>query len=114
MYEYNAEVVRVVDGDTVDLRVDVGFKCSFNDRFRLEGIDAPESRTRDLIEKKAGLAAKDFLSDYLPVGRTITVKTGKPGKYGRWIATLYRDGVNVNQLMVKEGHARPYDGGKRA
>ena len=85
MYEYSATIRRVVDGDTVDVTLDLGFDILYNSRIRLHGIDTPESRTRDLEEKKYGLAAKAFVEDYLPVGsiRTLTTVKDKAGKYGR-------------------------------
>lgn len=109
MFEYTAIVVRIVDGDTVDLDVDLGFKTRRKDRFRLEGIDTPEVRTKDKIEKAAGLAASARLAELIPVGSEVTVRTNKPGKYGRWIATILKDGVDINQQLVKEGHAVPYE-----
>lgn len=102
-------MIRIVDGDTVDLDVDLGFRTSFKDRFRLKGIDAPEQRTRDLIEKKAGLAATARLQELIPVGSQVIVETDKAGKYGRWIATIYANDVDINQQMIKEGHATPYE-----
>lgn len=108
MYKYKAIVLRIVDGDTVDLDVDLGFKTRRKDRFRLEGIDTPEIRTKDKIEKAAGLAAKARLAELTPVGSEVTVQTNKPGKYGRWIATIFKGDTDINQQLLKEGHAKPY------
>jgi micrococcal nuclease len=118
MFEYRvAGVVKVVDGDTVDLIIDLGFRMTMTDRFRLYGINAPESNRK--ASRVAGKAATEWLKLKL-LGRklrihTIKVKKGdKRGKYGRWLAIIFReieDGEweNVNLLMVKEGHALEVD-----
>ena len=116
MYEYRATIRRVVDGDTVDITLDLGFDILYNNRIRLLGIDTPESRTRDLEEKKLGLAAKDRVKELCPVGSTVTVKTTKDGrgKFGRILGEIYVGDVNVNQLLIEEGHAVEYFGGKKS
>jgi len=116
LYNYKAKVVRVVDGDTVRMDINLGFGIIMsNESVRLVGIDAPESRTRDLVEKEKGLASKDFLISLLPVGTDIIVQTtlDKSGKYGRVLGVLVKDQVNLNELMVAEGLAVVYNGGKR-
>jgi len=117
MYEYSAKIRRWVDGDTVDVTLDLGFDILYNNRIRLYGINTPESRTRDLEEKKRGLAAKDRVKELCPVGSSITLKTTKDGrgKFGRILGEIFVPGVvqSVNQLLVEEGHAVEYDGGKR-
>ena len=115
MYEYRAIIRRVVDGDTVDITLDLGFDILYNNRIRLLGIDTPESRTRDLEEKKLGLAAKDRVKELCPVGSTVTVKSTKDGrgKFGRILGEIYVGDVNVNKLLVEEGHAVEYFGGKK-
>ena len=115
MYEYRAIIRRVVDGDTVDITLDLGFDILYNNRIRLLGIDTPESRTRDLEEKKLGLAAKDRVKELCPVGSTVTVKTTKDGrgKFGRILGEIYVGDVNVNKLLVEEGNAVEYFGGKK-
>ena len=115
MYEYRATIRRVVDGDTVDITLDLGFDILYNNRIRLLGIDTPESRTRDLEEKKLGLAAKDRVKELCPVGSTVTVKTTKDGrgKFGRILGEIYVGDVNVNKLLIEEGHAVEYFGGKK-
>ena len=115
MYEYKAIIRRVVDGDTVDITLDLGFDILYNNRIRLLGIDTPETRTRDLEEKKLGLAAKDRVKELCPVGSTVTVKTTKDGrgKFGRILGEIYVGDVNVNKLLVEEGHAVEYFGGKK-
>ena len=92
MYEYAIkEIVKVVDGDTVDIVIDLGFNLSKKERVRLAGIDTPESRTRDLEEKAMGLEAKDFLTRRLNDGMAsgLRVKTEKDGKYGRMLGHLF-------------------------
>ena len=116
MYEYRATIRRVVDGDTVDITLDLGFDILYNNRIRLVGIDTPESRTRDLEEKKLGLAAKERVRELCPVGSTVTVKTTKDGrgKFGRILGEIYVGDVNVNKLLIEEGHAVEYFGGKKS
>ena len=86
MYEYNCKIVRVVDGDTVDVDIDLGFGLWIhNERIRMYGIDTPESRTRDLVEKKYGLFAKEFVEAHLPLDSIAVLRTQKDrsGKFGR-------------------------------
>ena len=119
---YRCKVTRVIDGDTVDATIDLGFKILYADRIRLMGIDTPESRTRNKREKALGLASKARLKELLaaaPVGKRgakwITLETTKQGtgKFGRILGTLYVAGVNVNQALIDEGHARWYMGGSK-
>jgi micrococcal nuclease len=115
MYTYRVtKVNRVVDGDTVDITIDLGFDIHYKARVRMYGINAPESRTRDLEEKKRGLAAKDRLVELLAVG-DVTIKTSKDktGKFGRLLGELFVAGVNINEQLIEEGHGVPYFGGKR-
>jgi len=117
MYTYNAKVDRVVDGDTVDALVDLGFDTWKKVRIRLHGIDAWESRTRDLEEKARGLAAKDRLAEVLELeneGKFILVSHGV-GKYGRCLGEIFltENSDSVNNLLISEGHATEYYGGKR-
>ena len=118
MYEYRATIRRVVDGDTVDITLDLGFDILYNNRIRLLGIDTPESRTRDLEEKKRGLAAKDRVKALCPEGSEVTVKTTKDGKgkFGRILGEIYVNGIlqSINQLLIEEGHAVEYFGGKKS
>lgn len=112
MYEYRCEVVKVIDGDTVDVDIDLGFGVWLRkERIRMYGIDTPESRTRDLEEKKYGLAAKDFLTKWLSAGN-ITLKTQKDaeGKFGRILGELWYGDVNINRKMIEEHHAVEYMG----
>ena len=95
--------------------VDLGFDIVYNDRVRLYGINTPESRTRDLEEKKLGLAAKDRVKELCPVGSSIMIKTTKDGKgkYGRILGEIFVGDVSVNKQLVEEGHAVEYFGGKK-
>ena len=113
MYEYKCKVKRVVDGDTMDVILDLGFDVHHAVRVRMAGIDTPESRTRDLDEKARGKLAKAFLKDWLNQEnekKKIVVKTFKKskGKFGRVIAEIWVDDVNVNEDMIKCYHAVPY------
>ena len=105
---------RIVDGDTIDVAIDLGFDIHYNTRVRLHGINTPECRTRDLEEKKRGLAAKARLQELL-VGDYLTIKTklDKSGKFGRVLGEIFMKNVNINERLVEEGHATPYFGGKR-
>jgi len=120
MYEYKAMVRRVVDGDTVDLDLDLGCSIHVYERCRLYGINAPESFgvKKNSKEYKAGIAAKEYLRSLIE-GKEVMVQTfkDKKGKYGRYLATiilvLRGETINVNLLMEREGHAVAYFGGKR-
>ena len=103
----------MVDGDTIDVTLDLGFDVRLHkQRCRLAGIDTPESRTRDLAEKKLGLAAKDRLIE-LCVG-SITIKSFGKGKYGRILAIPYTENnEDICQMLINEGHAVEYWGGKK-
>lgn len=116
MYEYRATIRRWVDGDTVDLDIDLGFGIVYaNQRVRLFGIDAFESRTRDLQEKQKGLAAKDFVNHMAPVGTQVTLRSKKDGKgkFGRILGEIIIDTPegqqNLNTLLTFEGHAVRYE-----
>ena len=113
------EIHKVVDGDTIDADIDLGFDISLTKRIRLAGIDTPESRTADAYEKKLGLQAKEWLKHKLENAKDIIIKTELPDsteKYGRIIGHLYINGeeVSVNNQMISEGHAWNYDGGTKA
>ena len=122
MYTYNIELLRVVDGDTIDAKIDLGFDVSVKKRVRFLGVNAPESRTRDLEEKAKGLAAKDRVKQLLEGANIIQLQSHGVGKYGRCLGELHIDVVDgqekitlesVNKLLIKEGHAVEYHGGKR-
>ena len=107
----------IIDGDTLDVLADLGFGGKIECRLRLVGINTPESRTRNLEEKTLGLAAKAFLKSAIAESDSVDFLSHGTGKYGRVLATLYsvKSGkkTDINKLMVREGHAREYHGGKR-
>ena len=121
-YIYRAKLDRVVDGDTVDALIDVGFDIWFKKRIRFMGLDTWESRTRDLEEKKLGKLAKErtrqLLEDVSSKSVYFRVKSHGLGKYGRVLGEIFimdKDGKqwNVNETLIAEGHAYVYDGGKK-
>ena len=111
MYEYNCEVTRIVDGDTVDVIIDLGFDISYKSRVRLYGIDTPESRTRNKDEKVRGLMSKQYLVDELSKGQVV-IKTykDKKGKFGRVLGEMYVADRNINLMMVDDYMAVKYKG----
>ena len=114
MYEYKCKILRVVDGDTVDATVDLGFDTWKFIRIRLVGINTPESRTRDLEEKARGLAAKDFVVSILKKhNNQFILHSQGVGKYGRCLGEIFLGDVKLNDLLITEGHAVAYQGGKR-
>ena len=114
MYIYNAKCIKVVDGDTIDAQIDLGFDTHKVIRIRLVGINAPESRTRDLEEKTRGLAAKQFVIDILKKHHNnFILHSQGVGKYGRCLGEIFLGDVKLNDLLKSEGHAVAYDGGKR-
>lgn len=117
MYEYKVlEVCKVVDGDTVDVVLDLGFSLSLKQRVRLAGLDAPEILSKDAEERKLGFEARDYaqfwLSSKMPEG--VTIKTSKDDKYGHILGVLSsRDGSVLNDLLVHKGYAWSYKGGTK-
>ena len=118
MYTYKAKLDRVIDGDTIDANINLGFDITVHKRIRLAGIDSPESRTRDLEEKKRGMASKARLIEWLDKGNLV-VESKEVGKYGRvlGVLTVYPDSldlpININDALVKEVYAVVYWGGKK-
>jgi len=117
MYEYRCTVVKIIDGDTVDVDIDLGFGVWLKkERIRLYGIDTPESRTRDLEEKKYGLAAKEFLTGMLDDEGGVVLKTHKDaeGKFGRILGELWRTtdfaDKSINEYLIEKRHAVRYMG----
>jgi micrococcal nuclease len=119
MYEYRVKkVLKVVDGDTIDVDIDLGFSVSFTQRVRLAGIDTPESRTTDLKEKALGLEVKEYLKNLLDGAEDIVIQTEKPDsseKYGRILGWLFinDEDISLNEKMISEGYAWEYDGGTK-
>ena len=118
-YVYRIRSVhKVVDGDTIDADIDLGFDISLTKRIRLAGIDTPESRTTDTFEKKLGLEVKEWLKEKLKFAKDILIKTELPDsteKYGRIIGHLYINGeeTSINNQMIISGYAWEYDGGTK-
>lgn len=116
MYEYRVKkVLKIVDGDTIDVDIDLGFDISYMQRVRLAGIDTPESRTTDKAEKVLGLEVKDKLKKAIDAATNIVIKTEKPDsseKYGRILGWVFLDGntVSINQTLIDEGYAWGYMG----
>jgi micrococcal nuclease len=121
MYEYKCKILRVVDGDTVDVDIDLGFGVWMHrERVRMMGIDTPESRTRDKVEKKFGLASKAKLKELLPIGSMQVLKTeidrsgeDKKGKFGRILGDFIVDDKRCTDILIKEGYAVAYFGGSK-
>ena len=118
MYEYKCKILRVVDGDTVDVDIDLGFGVWMHkERVRMMGIDTPESRTRDKVEKAFGLASKARLKELLPIGSMSVLKTeidrsgeDKKGKFGRILGDFIVDGKRCTEILIQEGYAVLYTG----
>jgi micrococcal nuclease len=116
MFEYRVkQVTKIVDGDTIDVDIDLGFSISYSQRLRLAGIDTPESRTTDKFEKTLGLESKEYLKYKFKDAKEIVVKTEKPDsseKYGRILGWVYLDGnaKSVNEQMIEDGYAWGYMG----
>ncbi len=119
MYEYRVKkVLKVVDGDTIDVDIDLGFNVSYTQRVRLAGIDTPESRTTDLKEKALGLEVKEYLKHSLEGAEDVVIQTEKPDsseKYGRILGWLFinDEEVSLNEKMINDGYAWEYDGGTK-
>ena len=113
MYEYKCKVTRVVDGDTVDIDIDLGFGVWLHkERVRIYGIDTPESRTRDKVEKRFGLLAKEFVKGFVK-GSSVILRTQKydaKGKFGRILGDIIVDDKSLSETMIQEHHAVAYHG----
>jgi micrococcal nuclease len=116
MFQYYVKkVTNVVDGDTIDVEIDLGFDISFNSRVRLAGIDTPESRTSDKAEKVLGLESKEYLKSKIKDAKSVVIKTEKMDsseKYGRILGWIYLDGsdISINEQMISQGYAWGYMG----
>ncbi len=121
MYEYKCKILRVVDGDTVDIDIDLGFGIWMHkERVRMMGIDTPESRTRDKVEKAFGLASKARLKELLPIGSISVLKTeidrsgeDSRGKFGRILGDFYIQDKKATDILIEEGYAVAYHGGSK-
>lgn len=115
-YIYGAKLLRVVDGDTADCMIDLGFDTWVKARLRFKGVDTWEKRTRDKAEKVKGLAASAFTTSYLEKNDgNFTIQSFGKGKYGRILAEIFieGEGKSLNTLLIENGHAYVYDGGKK-
>ena len=119
MYTYRVKSVnRIVDGDTIDVTIDLGFSININQRVRVAGIDSPEKRTRDAAEKALGIDATEWMTKRLEKAPELIIKTaveGSMGKYGRVLGWLFvgEEDVSLNEQMINEGFAWKYDGGTK-
>jgi micrococcal nuclease len=109
MYRYKIKVIKVIDGDTIDCFIDLGFKITIKSRIRLAGIDTPETRTRNPEEKIYGIEAKERL-EFLLQDSEVKILSHGLGKFGRVLGTLYVDDVDINQRLIDEGFAIEYQG----
>jgi micrococcal nuclease len=111
-YSYRVKsIVKIIDGDTFDCIMDLGFDVLLEARVRMYGIDTPESRTRDLEEKKFGLLAKDWLGNHLNDDIIISTELdNEKGKFGRVLGTVWAEGININEKMIDEHMAVRYHG----
>ena len=117
MYEYECEIVRVVDGDTIDTTVSLGFDTYIrgsSGRIRLYGIDTPETRSRDAEEKKYGLAAKAFVVNFFENADEVILKTYEKGKYGRYLGDFRVGNKWLTEELISNYHAVPYIGKSKA
>ena len=113
MYTYKAKLIRIVDGDTIDAEIDLGFDTIVRKRIRLFGINTPETKTKDMNEKAKGLAAKQRLTELLNGEFVVETILNKRGKYGRVLGVVYnqvedKTRLNINEALVDEGHAVKY------
>lgn len=118
MYQYNVTVVKVVDGDTIDVDIDLGFGMTYKkQRVRMMGIDTPESRTRDLVEKKFGKASKKHLKGLLENADSLSLVSHDKGKFGRILGEIFAhhndEKFSINQQMIDDHHAVDYGGGNK-
>ena len=113
MYEYKATIIRVIDGDSILVDIDLGFDMTLKRQsIRLYGVDTPETRTKNPIEKKCGLVAKEYVKSILKENQVYHMKTyyDKKGKFGRILADFYVNTVYLSELLITKGYAVKYDG----
>lgn len=116
MYQYKIkEIIKIVDGDTIDVNIDLGFDVTVKQRVRLDGIDTPESITSNLLEKQMGLESKKYLENWLSDKKDLIINTSKDDKYGRILARISDNTSStcINDEMIKLGYAWSYDGGTK-
>ena len=112
MFTYNCRIAKIVDGDTIDVDIDLGFGIwKTNERIRLWQIDTPESRTRDKEEKKYGLIAKNFVEQHLPIGKIFELQTLEKDKFGRYLGAVFvKNRLSINDMLLKANLAVKYVG----
>ena len=119
MYTYRVKSInRIIDGDTIDVTIDLGFSININQRIRVAGIDSPDKRRRNIAEKALGLDATEWMTKHLENAPDLIIKTaveGSMGKYGRVLGWLYIDDsqISLNEQMIEEGFAWKYEGGTK-
>lgn len=115
MYEYLIkDVIRVVDGDTIDTLIDLGFNISIKERIRINRIDAPESNSKDVQERQLANEAKEFVANWLVNQNKLIIKTTKDDKYGRMLGEIFNERSEcLNDLILQKGYAWEYDGGEK-
>jgi micrococcal nuclease len=116
MYQYKIkEIIKVVDGDTIDVTIDLGFNVTVKQRVRLDGIDTPEHINSNLEEKKLALESKEYLENWLKNQKDLIINTTKDDKYGRILAKIstHDNSSCINEEMIKLGYAWSYDGGTK-
>tara|TARA_E500000331_G_scaffold176893_1_gene170553 strand:+ start:2498 stop:2914 length:417 start_codon:yes stop_codon:yes gene_type:complete len=113
---YRADITRVVDGDTCDVTLHLGFDILYKGRVRLTGIDTPESRTRDLEEKKFGLASKEYFKSWVAEQEYVIIESTEKGKFGRILGRIYNSDMSVcyNDKSIEDHHAVVYNGENKA
>jgi len=107
MYNYKAKVLDIYDGDTMTVEIDLGFTIKFTAKLRLLGIDTPEIRSKDQTEKALAYEARDYLRNLL-LNKEVTINTTKKGKYGRYLATIFYNNININDELLRLGYAKKY------
>jgi len=111
-FKYKAHIIKVTDGDTVLAELDLGFNTFRKEKLRLYGVDCPETRTKDPVEKKLGLKAKAWTKEQVE-GKDVVIQSEKQGKFGRFLARVYLDDLCINDELIKRGMAKAYYGGSR-
>jgi micrococcal nuclease len=114
MFEYRvSNVLKVVDGDTVDLSLDLGFYVTVVQRIRFDGLDTPEIHSKDPEERKLAQEAKNFIVKWFQENKELTIKTKKDDKYGRMLGEIFYKDISLNKILLQMGYAWEYDGGEK-
>jgi micrococcal nuclease len=113
MFTYNCKIIRVVDGDTVEVNIDLGFSICIKTSVRIAGIDAPETRTRDLTEKSYGMRAKAIVEKWFEENNNLIIRTEKEDKYGRYLGYFYSGEICLNEYLLDNRYVWQYNGGTK-